>query len=371
MKKILIYGLSNTRGGIENYIVSMQEQLKESIRFYYLIEKSDFIYRTDIEKYGGKICFFTNSASAKKRIQSIVSILKKFRSVTNILYVNVSDISFQTLATIIIGLNYKYRVVVHSHNAMLEPIQSRFHQITHKIIENLCVLICKSGKVISLAVSDRAGKYLFKNSTYEIIHAGIDVKKYKYNNAIRQKMRDKYSIGSAFIYGFVGRLVPVKNPAFVIDIFKQIVNLSEDKNLKLMIIGNGSLIVELRNKVIEEGIVEQVIFTGEVTNVSDYLQALDFLISPSISEGMSLTLVEAQAAGIPCVCSADRIPKNVGITPLVEFLSLDEDAVFWARKCMERAKKHSGTDRSIWNDDIYETNFEVKNAASLLKEKLM
>lgn len=371
MKKILVYGFSNTRGGIENYIVSMQGQLKDSIQFYYMIEKCNCIYKDDIQKYGGKIYFFSDSASAKKRIQSIANMLKRFRSMIDVLYINVSDISYQTLVTMMIGLRYKFHVVVHSHNAMLEPIQSRIHQVTHKVIENVCVLICKSQKITCLAVSDRAGKYLYKNGMYEIIHAGFNVRKYKFNRATRDRIRDNYNLGSSILYGFVGRLVPIKNPVFVIDVFKQIINLSKDKDLKLMIIGNGNLMHELRNKVFEEGIREQVIFTGEVTNVSDYLQALDLIISPSISEGMSLALVEAQAAGVPCVCSADRIPKDVGVTPLVEFLPLNKGAAFWAGKCVEGVRKHSDIDRTIWNDDILKTNFEVQKAALLLKEKLL
>lgn len=371
MKKVLIYGLSNTRGGIETYILSMQEQLQEICQFVYLIEKCDCIYQEDIQKFNGKIYFYKEHSSRRKKIQLLDGILRDFAKEIRFLYVNVSDISYLTLAVLMLGLKYNYRILVHSHNAMLEPIESKIHQITHKTIENISRLIFRSKYITCLAVSNRAGKYLYKNNKYEILHAGIDVKKYKFNPIIRDKIRLAYDVNDEYVYGFVGRIVPIKNPIFLIEVFKSILNLSDNKNIKLMIIGDGSLMNEVKEKVIQEKLIDKVIFVGEVTNVSDYLQALDFIIVPSISEGLSLVLMEAQAAGLPAVCSLDRIPKEIRITPMIKFVSLEEDAIYWAQECIKFSKQRIDVDRNNWNDIVYSSDFEVRNVAMRLKDKLI
>ena len=269
----------------------------------------------------------------------------------------------------LIGWKYRYHMVIHSHNAFLEPIRSRFHRITHKLIENLCVLVCKSEKMVCLAVSDRAGSYLYKNGKYEILHAGIDVRKYRFDASVRDKIRNKYGLDNSRLYGFVGRLEAIKNPIFVIDIFKEIANLVVNANL--MIVGSGSLMNEMKSKVHNEGLDNRVIFIGEVTNVADYLQAMDLIISPSISEGMPLLLMESQASGLPAVCSADRIPKEIRVTELVCFLSLEKSPLYWAKKCVDIEQRYRFDNRAFWNDVVYKTNFEIQNAAAMLKDRLI
>ena len=72
-------------------------------------------------------------------------------------------------------------------------------------------------------------------------------------------------------------------------------------------------------------------FLGRRTNVPDLLQVMDCFVLPSRFEGLAIVGIEAQAAGIPCVFS-DRVSREINITGLVTFLSLNAGLTEWGRR---------------------------------------
>lgn len=64
------------------------------------------------------------------------------------------------------------------------------------------------------------------------------------------------------------------------------------------------------------GIRNKVIFAGTVTNVYDYLQAMDVFVFPPLYEGLGIALIEAQASGLPCLISKN-IPSECEVTDLI------------------------------------------------------
>ena len=76
-----------------------------------------------------------------------------------------------------------------------------------------------------------------------------------------------------------------------------------------MLVGEGKLRNEIEEKAAGLGISDSVIMTGNVTNVSDYLQAMDVFIMPSLFEGFGIAGIEAQAAGL----SACSLTASQGI----------------------------------------------------------
>ena len=69
-------------------------------------------------------------------------------------------------------------------------------------------------------------------------------------------------------------------------------------------------------------------FLGNRSDVNDLMQAMDVLLFPSLFEGLPVTLIEAQAAGLPCVIS-DKITKQAQITDLIKYESLDAPLENW------------------------------------------
>ena len=107
-------------------------------------------------------------------------------------------------------------------------------------------------------------------------------------------------------------------------------------NTKLMMIGDGELRSNIQEKVNSLGIANSVIFTGLQRNVNELLQGIDCFVFPSFYEGLPVTIIEAQASGLPIVLS-DVISKEVEITPLLTWMSIAEKETVWAEKCYEKA----------------------------------
>jgi len=149
---------------------------------------------------------------------------------------------------------------------------------------------------------------------------GIDTERFDFNEVSRSKIRGELNLGNNFVIGQVGRLVPVKNHIFTIELFAEILKKCDE--CRLLIVGDGPLEGEIREKAKELNVSDKVVFTGNVRNPEEYFSAMDTLLLPSLFEGFPLTVVEGICSGLHCFVS-DKIPGEVKISNLVEFISLD------------------------------------------------
>lgn len=106
---------------------------------------------------------------------------------------------------------------------------------------------------------------------------------------------------SAFVAGFIGRLAPQKRLQDLIWAFQLLHQVSEDS--QLVLIGQGPEEQQLKQLLAGFDCSSKVIFAGHREDASQLLPALDAFVLPSEFEGMSNSLMEAMAAGIPCAAS--------------------------------------------------------------------
>ena len=131
-----------------------------------------------------------------------------------------------------------------------------------------------------------------------------------------------------------------------------------------MLVGDGPLRKQIETKVAALGLSDRVIFTGVRSDVADLMQAMDILVFPSKNEGLPVTLVEAQAAGLPCVIS-DSIPKDAVITKnLVTTLSLQDSPEKWAEHVLSRKQEA----RSDHSEEVKAAGFDIRETAKWLEE---
>ena len=217
-----------------------------------------------------------------------------------------------------------------------------------------------------LACSSIAGNAVFGEQNVEkgkiqIIPNAIEIDHYLYQETIREKIRKEYDLQDAFVIGHVGRFHYAKNHTFLLDIFAK---LAEQKaNAKLLLLGEGALMPEIKEKAKTLGIADKVIFAGNHANVGDFYQAMDYLVFPSHFEGLPGTVVEAQAAGLRCLIS-DTITAEVVVTDLVTVLSLQESASTWA----EYVLAHSDYNRTREVSALKAAGFDVKTQVQKLQD---
>lgn len=213
------------------------------------------------------------------------------------------------------------------------------------------------------ACSDEAGKWMFQGAPFQVLHNAIDAERYIYNSEIRLKVRDEFKIAlDTLVIGHVGRFMPQKNHSFLLDIFAEL--LKKCPNSKLFLIGEGDLEKEVKRKAVNLGINEKVIFAGVRSDVPALLQAMDVFVLPSLYEGLPLVMVEAQAAGLPCLIS-DKVSIECQKTSgLVKQTSLDEGADCWANEIFEVTKM----ERRNTFEEIKFAEFDIKENAKKLEK---
>ena len=112
------------------------------------------------------------------------------------------------------------------------------------------------------------------------------------------------------------------------------------------------------------GIAEHVRFLGIRSDVSDLMQAMDVFVFPSLYEGLPVTMVEAQAAGLPCLISEKVPPECILTDSLVDILPLSESSETWAEKILEK-RDFTRTDRHA---EIAAHGFDITAEAVKLQE---
>ncbi len=185
-----------------------------------------------------------------------------------------------------------------------------------------------------LSVSNQAASDLFGSGwehdpRHQMLFCGIAMEPFK-QHVSRAAMRAEFGIPEdAFVIGHVGRFTEVKNHVFLLAIAAEV--LTHDARARFLMIGDGELRASMQERAARLGIADQVIFAGLRSDVPlVMLGAMDVFLLPSLYEGLPLVLMEAQAAGLPCIfsdsisCEADIVP------PLVHRCSLTAPPLAWA-----------------------------------------
>ena len=163
----------------------------------------------------------------------------------------------------------------------------------------------------------------------------MDVEKFRYHETVRREYRQRLGIENKLVVGHVGRFHEAKNHSFLLESFARLHEQQPDS--VLLLVGDGELREEIEKKIAELGIGDSVVLTGNRSDVAELMQAMDLLAFPSKWEGLPVTVVEAQAAGLPCLIS-DKITHDVDLSPLVHRLPIDIPEA-WARAMAEPASR--------------------------------
>ena len=213
-----------------------------------------------------------------------------------------------------------------------------------------------------------AGDWLYGKKNRDrviLINNAINSKEFSYDENKSLEMKKKLRIEGKTVIGHVGRFFAQKNHPFLIDIFKSIHN--KNSNTVLLLVGGGelddALMNQMKEKVENLGLKDSVIFLGVREDVADILQAFDLFLLPSLYEGLPVTMIEAQAAGLPCVIS-DKVPIQCDITGNTKVVSLDDSASKWADTVLDYVKEYKRTDTF---EKIKESGFDINENAKWLE----
>ena len=228
--------------------------------------------------------------------------------------------------------------VAHSHNTGFQsrnPLVIAYGNLLKKPMRHYATHWVGCSK---LACEWLFGKGSVERGEARVILNGIDSSLFVYNESVRKELRQEMGIDDKFVLGHVGRFVNQKNHTFLLDIFAEVCKRRDDA--VLLLIGIGELMDAMKEKAANLGIADKVRFIGFRDDRNRFMQAMDSFIFPSLYEGLSVVLVEAQASGLP-VYASDSTTTETKYSPYMKFLSLELPASEWARVildvgCIER-----------------------------------
>jgi len=201
-----------------------------------------------------------------------------------------------------------------------------FHSYYNKFISSLIIKLEKilsriSSKIIVLSEEQREEiieRYkIAKRDKIKLITIGVDEMFYNTNTQLlRSAFRNKYFLPRDCVaIGIIGRIVPVKNHKFFIEVVSKLLQSSVKDNVKFFIVGDGYSKNEVQKAFTNFGIewsdnknflTAKVIFTSWITPVTEVLHGLDIVVLTSLNEGTPLSIIEAQ------VCAKPVVATNVG-----------------------------------------------------------
>lgn len=312
--KVLQVGLSSNKGGIENVVHSWINLLPSNIQFDFInIENSPIAFQDEFIEKGSKIFNITpRRVNAFKSFSELKEIIKD----GNYDYVHQHMMSYAWPEPIIAGASCnKPKLIAHSHTA-----GSGFLSTKDKLLDYIGRKKLAKVQYFKIACGEVAGLDMFHSNVYTIIHNGVDFKKNCFSDDNRLFIRNQYGIkDSDFLIGHVGRSSKAKNYPYIIKLFKEFK--SKNPNSYLMLIGDVENDNDVKRLVVENNLISSVIFTGVLSNLSLYYSAMDVFILPSLYEGVSVSLIEAQLSGLICIVS-ENVSKESDISGNVRYVSL-------------------------------------------------
>lgn len=315
MKLLIVNTVPSRRNGISNVIFNLLGVLEPGkIEIGYVaMSEIDEDYLAILGKLKAEVYVLSRKMSSPIGYVANLAMIAEGYDVLHA-HGNSATMALEMAAARIAGVHVR---AAHSHNTSCS--MKAIHLFANPLFQRLCNL--------RLACSDSAGKWLFGNRDFNIINNSIDANRFAFSSATRKGMRKKLNLSDKIVIGHIGYFVTAKNHPFLLEIFRSV--LDRVSNAHLMLLGNGSLMKDIEEKVSALGVSEHVSFAGNVPDPYNYTSAMDVCVMPSSHEGFPLTLLEQQAAGLVTIASAN-ITADTNLTGNVKFMSLSKSAEEWA-----------------------------------------
>lgn len=321
-------------GGVEAVVMNYYRHIDRSkIQFDFICdEDSTNIPYDEIEKLGGKVILIPPYQKIIKYHKELKKILKNGNY--KIVHSHINTLSvFSLFAAKCAGVPVR---IAHSHSTTNKK------EFKKNLMKQILRPFSKLFATDYMCCSELAGRWLFGDKEYDkgnvyLLNNAIDLDKFKYDENIRKEKRKELNISDdTLVIGHVGRFVEQKNHRFLIDVFNEVHKQQLDS--LLLLVGQGPLMDEMREKVKNLKFENSVKFLGQRDDTNEIYQAMDVFVLPSLYEGLPVVGIEAQATGLLCLFS-DKMTKETKVLESTKFLGVEKSNVkLWAEKILSDFK---------------------------------
>ena len=356
-----VIGIMN-RGGAETMIMNLYRHIDRSKVQFDFVENSrePAAFDEEILSLGGRIyrCPHYNGKNHFTYVKWWNDFFKAHPKEYPIVHGHLGS-----TASIYLSVAKKYGAyaIAHSHSSGTDhSLHAKLYQIMSYNTRNVADYFFACSEV---AGKDRFGSKVVSGDHYAVLNNAIDVNRFSYNPSVRNAVRDELGIGQIqLVVGHIGRYTKEKNHEFILKIFSELKKM--DSNARLLMVGDGTLRTHIMQMAEQASLSSDVIFTGVRSDVERLVQAMDVFVLPSLYEGLPVTMVEAQTAGLPCIIS-DKVPSECILTEgLVDIMTLSASPEAWAEKILAK-RAIPRTDRRA---EIVAHGFDITTEAVKLQE---
>lgn len=342
------------RAGLETMLMNYYRNIDRDVVQFDFLTHRDFegAYDDEIRTLGGKIyhaprLYPQHLSSYYKYMRKLFCEHREYR----IIHSHMDSMSYFPLkAAKLNGIPIR---IAHSHTSKLDfDLKFPIKYYALKSLTKVANYNIACGKI--------AGKFLFHDSQFGIVHNAIDLSKFAFDEEIRKTIRNKLNIQNCFVIGHVGRFCYIKNQLFLVEILKEV--LKYRPNSILALVGKGPDERKIREKAKKLGVENNVLFLIDRADVAELYQAFDIFVMPSLFEGLPVVGVESQANGLPVIIS-DKVSSEIMITNNISQLSLKNSASEWANCILTSDCKRNNFAFS----ELQKAGYDIKNEAMNLQ----
>lgn len=356
------------RAGIETFIMNLYRNIDRSrIQFDFLTHYGvEAEYNDEIRSLGGRIYDMPKIKDGShvyySKLHEYRQALKKFFSEHRGEYTAVHGHLTQ-LATFYFPAAKRYGdvqcLVSHSHNSHSRAgLVALVTYLLHRPVSMLAT--------DRFACSEAAAKWLYpkryiKKGKVTIVYNAIDTRRFAYNEDNRSEARHDLGLGCEIAVFHIGRFETVKNQKRVV----QITRTAKSMGLpfKTFLVGTGPDEETIAELISRWGLQNDVVMLGVRSDVEKLMHAADILVMPSLYEGLPLTVIEAQAAGLPCVLSS-TVSLESDVTGRVSFLPLEGSDEEWISEILSVTGKGKRSEGAI---QVTQAGYDIRQVAEQLQ----
>lgn len=336
--------------GVMSVILSYAKAMPEDIKFDVVyFSKQEKTRQADIEALGGRVYKIDPPSPKDLLTGKMNSFFSEHKNEWQALHIHCPHFAlFIAPYAKKAGIN---KIAVHCHTTIysLNGNSSR---------NRLLSLYAKYFIKNKFACSYDSGRLWYGNKSFTVLNNAVDCAALRFNADVRKQVRQQMGLDDSFVVGHIGKTsIQQKNHPFLFKIFAEVKK--QKNNAKLLLIG-GEETEELKALSQELGIENDIAYLGARTDIPRLLQVFDVFLFPSMSEGLPVSVIEAQAAGLGVVMS-DAVTSEVIITESVSQLSLDAPLSQWADLVINSASKRKDS-----FDTVSKTGWDIFSSANIL-----
>lgn len=355
------------KGAVENWLVRMFIESRKIYphwqwTFYCIVAKEGRL-DGDVRNAGGEIIYSPVPLSRKW------GFLKQLRSVLKIRQFDIIHSHHDYLSGFYLlashGLRFKKRILhIHNTDKVLPTRSIILYKFLLEPFRRLAIWYSD----IVLGISCNALQEFVRESKsggrrFEVLYYGINVDSFK-NPVNRELLRRELNIPA---YGkiilFIGRMNPIKNPLFVVDILAGLLKSRSD--IWAVFVGEGDLKQEIVTKATTFGVKDNIRMVGWRDDIISIMKSCDVFLFPRLEypkEGFGLVVIEAQAAGLPSILSKGIVEDTVVIEELVSFLSSSNNLEEWLEETARILNNRPVISQDMAFNRMSESHFELTRA---------